>query len=242
MKSHRSKTLPESLTAFMLLSNSNIDANQRISMLSAATSHSSNSESATTNEELINSVKYNPIASVLRQCDANKDSSSATLLENYTTFPRHRWNRNHRTPQQIAELKKVSRCKTCGKWGHWHSYHHPNGTLKYGAKSYRTPPANHIKESRNKPSRCVPQKKSMTFNIVNMTDDSKLSPSHFIGPLLDEGAPCSGLGIHELKMLSPYLRTTWHEQLDPLPAEIADRSHWQYGSDSHSNDSLRMLG
>ena len=82
----------------------------------------------------------------------------------------------------------------------------------------------------------------MTFNMVDMTDDCKLSQSHFIAPLLGDGAPYSRLGIHELKILSPYLRTNWHEQLEPLPAAITDRIHWQYGSASHSTDSRRMLG
>ena len=72
MKSHGSMMLPESLTAFMLLVNSNIDTTQRISILSAATSHSQNSESTTSDEELMDSVKYNPIASILRQCDTSK--------------------------------------------------------------------------------------------------------------------------------------------------------------------------
>ena len=39
MKSHSSEALTESLTAFMILSNSNVDANQQISDLSSATSH-----------------------------------------------------------------------------------------------------------------------------------------------------------------------------------------------------------
>ena len=42
-------------------------------------------------------------------------------------------------------------------------------------------------------------------------------------------------------MLSPYLRTTRHERLDSLPAEIADRTHWQCSSGSHSSDSREML-
>ena len=118
MKSNRSRTLPESLTLSMLLSNSNIDANQRILILSAATSHSNNSKATTTNEDLMDSVKCDATASILRQCDPNKDCSSGTLLANSSIFPRQRWNRNYRTPQQIAELKKVSRCKTCGQRGH----------------------------------------------------------------------------------------------------------------------------
>ena len=66
MKSHGSMTLPESLAAFILLANTNIDTNQRISIFSAATSHSQNSERTTSDDELIDSVKYDPIASIFR--------------------------------------------------------------------------------------------------------------------------------------------------------------------------------
>ena len=112
MKSHGSVTLPESLAAFMLLGNSNIGTTQRISILSAAISHSQNSESTNSDEEIMDSVKYDSIASILRQCDISKSSSIDTLRLNSDAIPRHRWSRNQRTPQQIAELQNNSRFKT----------------------------------------------------------------------------------------------------------------------------------
>ena len=120
IKSHGSGTLRESIALFVLLSKSNIDANQRISILSAAGSHSNNSESAIKNEELMNSTKYDPMVSIRRRCDASAISSCTALLANSTTFPRHGHHLNHRTPQLIAELKQVSPCKTCSQWGDWH--------------------------------------------------------------------------------------------------------------------------
>ena len=92
MKSHISKAFPESLTAFMLLSNSNVDANQRISILSSATSNNAESASTLTNEHLMDSVTYDQIASVLRQCDSHKTSSTDTLNADSSSFPRPRWN------------------------------------------------------------------------------------------------------------------------------------------------------
>ena len=82
----------------------------------------------------------------------------------------------------------------------------------------------------------------MTFNMARLNGESCFSACHFIGPILDKGAPYSGLGLFELKVLSPYLRTNWIGWLDPLPQAIASRTHWQYGSGSHSSDSRRMLG
>ena len=86
MESHDSQALPESVTAFMLLSNSNVDANQRISILSSATSHTSESTSTSTNKELMDSVTYDPIYSVLRQCFSNNSYSRSALLANSTSL------------------------------------------------------------------------------------------------------------------------------------------------------------
>ena len=41
--------------------------------------------------------------------------------------------------------------------------------------------------------------------MVNINDNSRFSFNNFIGPLLDDNPPYSGLGIYELKILSPYL-------------------------------------
>ena len=166
----------------MVLSNSNVHANQRISILSSATSHNAQSASTLTNGQLMDSVTYDPIASVLRQFDSYKISSADTLQANSSSFPRPRWNRNQRTPHQIAELKK-SRCKTCGLWGHWHSNHTPDGTLKTGVKASKTPLVPPFKESRNFSSKPQTVKKTMTFNIARLNDESSFSACHFIGPL-----------------------------------------------------------
>ena len=106
MKSYSNKALPESQTAFTLLSSSNIDGNQLISILSSATSHNAESASFLTNEELMDSVTYDPIAYVLRQWDSQRSYSTDTLCANSTSFLRSRWNRNNYTPQQIQNLRK----------------------------------------------------------------------------------------------------------------------------------------
>lgn len=111
IKSHSGNALHQSLTALMLLHNSNIDANQPISVLSSATSHNTESTSTLINEQLMYSVTNDLIASVLHQCDFQKSCSSDTLRANSTSFLMLKWNRYHPTPQKIAELKKISRSK-----------------------------------------------------------------------------------------------------------------------------------
>ena len=70
--------------------------------------------------------------------------------------------------------------------------------------------------------------------MANMTKKSNFYFSRFIGPLLNQGAPYSGQGIHEFKILFPCLRKNWNNELDPLPACIGHRTHWQYATGTHS--------
>ena len=78
-------------------------------------------------------------------------------------------------------------------------------------------------------------KKSVTFNIAKLVAGSSEIGGQFTVLLLDDGAPYSGIGISELKMFSPYLRTKKSGKLYPLPDSISDRTHWQYGTGSHSS-------
>ena len=80
------------------------------------------------------------------------------------------------TPQQIAELKK-SRSKTCGLWGHWHSDHTPDGTLKPGVKASKNPRSQPFNESGKFSSKPHPYKKRMTFTMIKFNDKSSFSPA-----------------------------------------------------------------
>ena len=75
-----------------------------------------------------------------------------------------------------------------------------------------------------------------------MTSLASFKDFKFSGPLLDDRTPYSGIGLHELKLMQPYLRTNWNGELDPFPDSISDWSHWQYVSGNHSSYSRRMLG
>ena len=88
----------------------------------------------------------------------------------------------------------------------------------------------------------VHNKKSVTFHMAQITSSKGFKGHKFSGPLLDYGAPYNGIGMDELKLTSPYLRTNWNHKLLPLPESVPDKSHWQYGSGSHSSDSRPMLG
>ena len=53
-------------------------------------------------------------------------------------------------------------------------------------------------------------KKSVTFHLARMNMPHELSRLRLSGPVLDGGAPYSGIGFNELKLLLPYVRTNWN--------------------------------
>ena len=79
--------LPGSLTSFLLLSISNVTDHQRISILSAAAKELSTSdnlkeedESNIITEPSLDDMKYETVASILRQCERSPSHHSSTFL------------------------------------------------------------------------------------------------------------------------------------------------------------------
>lgn len=69
--SHNAGKIPDAVVALMLLGNSNIDDNQRVSILAAVVSNVSVDPKKETSVDMLSAVKYSKIASVLRQCERN---------------------------------------------------------------------------------------------------------------------------------------------------------------------------
>ena len=114
---------------FLLLANSNIDSNQRLPILSAATSQKSTTTDTKpiTDQELTKLVKYDPIASILRQCDNHSSSSNTKPTNAFAGRVRQPFRRA--TAQRLAEVKAKSQCRLCKNWGHWDSDHNRDGSL-----------------------------------------------------------------------------------------------------------------
>eukprot|EP00171_Calliarthron_tuberculosum_P002818 IDg2818t1 len=66
--------------------------------------------------------------------------------------------------------------------------------------------------------------------------------TNFIGPLLDDGAPYSGIGLAEFTMLQEMILSNWSGEFDPLLDDIKDRPLWQYGTGSHASETRKFLG
>ena len=91
--------LNDSVSGMMLLTNSRIDETQRVSVLSAA-APSSNQSNTNTNDQMINNVSYEAIASVPRQCDCTNTSrylqSHLAVTNSGDKFRRRHLRREHK--------------------------------------------------------------------------------------------------------------------------------------------------
>lgn len=181
--SHSSTTaISDAIAGMMLLVNSDVDDSQRISILSAASPSTALPDAATTDQHLEN-VKYETIASVLRQCDTVKNMSQN--LNSHSSFVNNRNPRNNKftrrqnrrnysrqnsSSQSLASIKARSKCRRCHKFGHWSTDHADDGSLKPGVKSYDSPPANN--KYRNSPKSVNKSEPSLSGKIDSSNDNT----------------------------------------------------------------------
>ena len=237
-----STRLCDALSAFLLLSNASVDNAQKVSILAACNSSTKVKQEASastdqtvlpsgatpkTNDDFIKGVFYEDIAGLLRQCKSKQPARSVGISGNSVST------RPKLTPEQLAKKKLNSRCRKCQKWGHWDSDHLENGKLKPNTPSRETKEDN-------------AGKGAVTFNMVNVSKcPSGSSGTNFsleTGPLLDDGAPYSGIGEQEFHILRSKLQTNFNGTFDELPIEIAHRPYWQYGNGNHASKSKRIIG
>lgn len=87
----------DAMAALLLLPNSNVDGSQRIAILAAVAPKSIGLCPWSSTDEFIEAVKYESIATVLRQCDCNATPTGQP--ESY------RWiHRSHKRPTSIIEI------------------------------------------------------------------------------------------------------------------------------------------
>lgn len=76
--------------------------------------------------------------------------------------------------------------------------------------------------------------------MVHLNDDA--SSVGFPGPLVDDAAPYSGVGLREFYDLQEGVMPKWNGNLEPLPNSVKGRPYWQYGRGEHSSKPRRILG
>lgn len=171
----------------------------------------------------------------MRQCERTK-TASASIRASTIRFQKKK---KRLTSEQLADLKSKSQCKRCNEWDHWRGDHNPDGSLKPGVKSSKSP----LESVKRQSCSISPQKKSVTFHVAKLSSfNMDFCDSNVPGPLLDGATPYSGIGIEELNLLSSYLKRKWNGKVRPIPDSISDKTHWRYGIGTHSSDSRKMLG
>lgn len=81
--------------------------------------------------------------------------------------------------------------------------------------------------------------RTVHFQMANVNEFSKCDAP---GPLVDDAAPYSALGIVELRSLSREILPDWNGKLDAIPETLHDCVFWQYGSGIHASSKRRILG
>lgn len=68
------------------------------------------------------------------------------------------------------------------------------------------------------------------------------APFASLGPMVDNGAPYSYIGVSELWKLSSTIPPKFNIEICPIPLELSDFPFWKYGIYNHSSEIRRSLG
>lgn len=195
-------------------------------------------------EAILFSIRYQEIASILRATDHPKfDKTPPALQSHSASMPTPRTqSRKHLSPPEFADLKSKSTFHKCGRKGLWAS----DKDKCLGNDNGMTSPTAKPSFSSTGSSSSGGQRKvgTVTFHMPKLLENksyitnTKSAP----GPLVDDGAPYSGLGLVELRTFARNLLPQWKGELDPLPNSVVDTPFWQYGSGSHASPKRAILG
>lgn len=244
--------LPQCITALLLLNNAGIEHSQRVSALSAAAPNGASFTAQSTNDEFLSVVTYNQVSGIVKQCEkANRSPPDPLSASNGGGGRRQsgrniQQRRNHGRKPAIGALKRMP-CHSCGKFGHWKSSHKEDGTLPDSVKSFDSAEefcASLGQSSSNRPEDDKKNgdnsKNTVSFNMARLSQNS-VTLDDAVGPLVDDGAEYSALGIVELKLFEELYRDT-NTEMDPIPASLEGVNHWQFGVGEHASESRRILG
>lgn len=80
----------------------------------------------------------------------------------------------------------------------------------------------------------------VSFNMAQFTSSANNDCPP--GPLVDDAAPYSGMGLVEFRALQKVLLPNWNGSFGSLPLSIKERPFWQYGSGNHASPPRRIIG
>lgn len=253
--------LPESITAFMLMPSAVIDDNHRVSILATAgkdlsTAKSEQVPSRQTSADIGKHVRYETVASILRQCE--KRHRTLTYSQPLSVNQGKLGEGNdggRRNGEHLHRMKCNKTCRQCRKFGHWKNDHADDGSLKPGAPCLEQPPTDsdsdgfsHTKA--NGSPQANPKKKpnvSLGFTsalckslLAGNVAQSAISDFRKVGPLVDDAAPYSAIGEMELHIIEKQVLHL--PVLEPKLKIFANHDTWQYGSEDHDSQRKLILG
>ena len=209
-----------------------MDSRQLISILAACAPHSTPVKFEEGSEEALKLISYESVASILRQCE--KKYESIPGMAGFPGAPSGRL-----TPAQLQAKKNVTRCNhsrvvVTSVTGDAIAI--ADGSLKPGVKSFDKPQVDKSQIDASNGN----QSAILDFHMAQLGCDGQLSSP--IGPLLDDGAPYSGIGVSELQDHPEILSAqTGMDSLMSFQKLIRHRPFWQYGSGSHSSKIAKDL-
>ena len=243
--------LPECITALMLLANSAIDDNQRVSVMAANAPSNSCLNGQLSSDEFLAAITYNSVASVIRQCERSTPSTSeeysltasaGTMNSSNNGQQRGNLNRSRPSKAEYEALKMKHPCNMCGKYGHWVRDHNSDGTLPHGTKSVEN---KGTVQGSDQNTTTEEKPRTVSFNMACLVGSScctKNGQNVALSPLVDDGAPYSAIGLIELNSLARQLNISKPLELDNIPKRLDVHTHWQYGTGEHSSPRRRILG
>lgn len=244
--------LPECITALMLLANASVDDAQRISVLASAANHNGEVNDQASNDALLETITYESIASIIKQCD--RQSEQGRTMSAHSLVPRREgtgngngkynpYKRHHNHKDKTMRFP----CHVCGNYGHWKRDHNKDGSLKQGVRNIKSEDIGKQQSNINdaqKTGGASSSKKTVTFSNMILLNSAQIKnmADMRLGPLVDDGATYSAIGIVELNILHSHIGNVSEVIVNPVPEKLKDFTHLQYGSGNHTSVARKIIG
>ena len=201
--------------------------------MAAAAPNNPDLDSNATNEQFLSAITYNSVASVIKQCDKSNSENVVVNANaggfnrvNYQQHSSSNFNGNRNSREDVEARKMKYPCNNCGKYGHWAREHNKDGTLPSNVKSVdKLEGHNSDYQTKNNQN----NKKTISFNMARLAGSSAPTTiSNYrnqIGPLVDDGAPYSAIGLIDLKFLANQLDITLPITLNAIPTCLKGHTH-----------------
>lgn len=240
--------LPGSITSLQLLANAEAADNQRVTGPAAAAPNNNLPNSLSLNDDYLKTITYQSVSSVAKQCEFNRSSSNLNASSGTSDARRDGHIRSSKAKcwKPFSQLPKSDQerimirnlCSTCGKYAHWRNQYLLYGSLPPGIKSVdgaNTGSKVKLNDSKSTLKFIVAQVSEMNWQYSGVSNDTHS------GPLVDDGAPYSAIGLAELQVLLSHVGINLQDSLQSTLTELDGYTHWRHGPGKHSGTRRRII-